>query len=152
MDGHQPEFIIPKVISGKAMKKQVFEKQIEVRFRDIDAMGHVNNAVYFTYFEEGRKAFFHQVLNSSDPLDFPFILAHIDCDFIQPVQLGDDVTLQMWIGTIGSKSFTIQYQLTNGSTVYAKGKSVQVCFDYKENRSIPVSPEFSQMLGAYRCE
>ena len=49
---------------------------IAVRFRDVDSMGHVNNAVYFTYFEEGRKAFVHELFGLKRPTDFQFILAH----------------------------------------------------------------------------
>ncbi|MBU0987706.1 MAG: acyl-CoA thioesterase, partial [Proteobacteria bacterium] len=76
---------------------KIFTIDIEVRFRDLDAMGHVNNAVYFTYFEEGRKNFSHQVFNLSELSEFTFIMAHIRCDFLKPVKLSDRVTLQMWV-------------------------------------------------------
>jgi acyl-CoA thioester hydrolase len=133
-------------------KKVIHE--IEVRFRDIDSMGHVNNAVFLTYFEEGRKIFLRDVLNIVDPKDYPFILAHIDCDFLKPVKLGDSPLLEVWIGEIREKSFAFKYRIVERSeetAVYGKGESVMVLFDYKENKSIPVPKDFLEKILAY-CE
>ncbi|MGE0085752.1 MAG: acyl-CoA thioesterase [Desulfococcaceae bacterium] len=135
-------------------QKQTYKCQINVRFRDLDAMGHVNNAVYFTYFEEGRKNFFRDI-SDSGKVDFPFIMAHIGCDFLKPVKLSDQPVLKMQISSIGSKSFGLRYELVNGSDespVFAKGESVQVCFDYKENRTIPVPGNLKEKLSAFFVE
>ena len=129
-------------------------QEIEVRFRDIDSMGHVNNAVFLTYFEEGRKTFLADVLNIVDPKDYPFILAHIDCDFLKPVKLGDSLLLEVWIGEIREKSFAFKYRIVQRSdetAVYGKGESVMVLFDYKENKSIPIPKDFLEKILAY-CE
>ena len=94
---------------------------IAVRFRDIDAMGHVNNAVYFTYFEEGRKAFLREALGIVNPADYPFIMARTSCDFIKPITLDDPVRLIVYISEIGTKSITFRYELCRGddaSTVF----------------------------------
>jgi len=125
---------------------------INVRFRDIDSMGHVNNAVFFTYFEEGRKVFLHTLFNIIEPKDYNFILAHISCDFVRPVKLGDPIKLQLWIGDIGEKRFNIKYSLVNSSNeslVYAEGQSVQVFFDYKKNRTVPISKYFMEKISDY---
>ena len=130
----------------------IFTIDIEVRFRDLDAMGHVNNAVFFTYFEEGRKNFSKKVFKVSDPSEFTFIMAHISCDYLIPVKLGDRPILQMWVRDIGNKSFGFGYKLVNfldNSIVYATGESVQVCYDYKEDRSIAVPEEMKAKLSAY---
>ena len=129
-------------------------QEIEVRFRDIDSMGHVNNAVFLTYFEEGRKTFLADVLNIVDPKDYPFILAHIDCDFLKPVKLGDSPLLEVWIGEIREKSFAFKYRIVQRSeetVVYGKGESIMVLFDYKENKSIPIQKDFLGKILAY-CE
>ena len=89
--------------------RNVFKIQIHVRFRDIDGMGHVNNAVFFTYFEEGRKAFFQKISTGSDLAIFPFILAHIGCDFLSPIKLDTLLSLEMWVKEIGNKSFGLGY-------------------------------------------
>jgi len=130
----------------------VFSTDIDLRFRDVDAMGHVNNAVYFTYFEYGRLKFFYAESQKEKFPGFAFILAHVSCDFIRPVTLDDSLTLRMWIKEIGDKSFKFHYQLVDASdpaTVFATGESVQVCFDYQKNRSIPLSEDLNAQLSAY---
>jgi acyl-CoA thioester hydrolase len=129
-----------------------FKTEINVRFRDIDGMGHVNNAVFFTYFEEGRKAFFQNISAGSDLSIFPFILAHIGCDFLSPIKLDTRLSLEMWVKEIGTKSFELGYRLVDladALMTYAKGESVQVCFDYGENKSIAVPAELKQKLTEY---
>lgn len=129
-----------------------FKTEINVRFRDIDGMGHVNNAVFFTYFEEGRKAFFQNISKDSGHAIFPFILAHIGCDFLSPVRLNTRLSLEMWVKEVGNKSFELGYclvDLTDASITYAKGESVQVCFDYEKNKSMAVSAELKQKLIEY---
>jgi acyl-CoA thioester hydrolase len=133
-------------------KQKKISTDIVVRFRDIDSMGHVNNAVFLTYFEEGRKAFLSEVLDIVNPADYPFILAHIDCDFMKPVRLGDNLTLFVWIGEIGEKSFAFKYQLADRNTTsvtYGKGESVMVYFDYRTNRTIPIPGDFLEKISPY---
>jgi acyl-CoA thioester hydrolase len=131
---------------------KLFSTNIEVRFRDLDAIGHVNNAVFFTYFEEGRKHFSKKVFEVSDVSDFNFIMAHIQCDFIKPIQFNDHVILQMWVKDIGTKSFSFEYRLVDLSDeamVYATGKSIQVCYDYQRDRSIEVPAKMRERLTLY---
>jgi acyl-CoA thioester hydrolase len=133
-------------------KQKKISTDIVVRFRDIDSMGHVNNAVFLTYFEEGRKVFLSEVLDIVNPADYPFILAHIDCDFLKPVRLGDNLILFVWIREIGEKSFAFKYQLAdrnNISVTYGKGKSVMVYFDYRTNRTIPIPRDFLEKISPY---
>ncbi len=135
-------------------QKQTYTCGISVRFRDLDAMGHVNNAVYFTYFEEGRKNFFRDI-SDAGKVDFPFIMAQIGCDFLKPVTLSDQLFLKMQVSSIGSKSFGLRYELVSSSDeaiVFAKGESVQVCFDYKENRTITVPNNLKEKLAAFLAE
>ncbi len=131
---------------------KIFSTNIEVRFRDLDALGHVNNAVFFTYFEEGRKQFSKKVFGVSDISEFKFIMAHIQCDFIRPIQFNNHVILQMWVRDIGTKSFSFKYRLVDFSDqamVYATGESIQVCYDYEKNRSIEVPQKMREKLTRY---
>ena len=132
--------------------KKTFTIDIDVRFRDIDALGHVNNAVIFTYFEEGRKYFFHRYMEPSASTAFNFILAHISCDYIQPIKLNNLMQLRIWVGNIGNKSFTFEYRLadrSNKEIVFTKGESIQVCFNYDQNKSIVVSKKMRAFLSEY---
>jgi acyl-CoA thioester hydrolase len=128
---------------------------IHIRFKDIDSMGHVNNAVYLTYFEEGRKEFVHSVFGIVNPEEYNFILAHISCDFVKPIRISDAVSLEIWVGTIGRKRFDFIYRLAgkdeNGdeSPVYAKGRSVQVFFDYKKNTALPIPEHIREKILEY---
>jgi len=133
-------------------QNKLFTVDIEVRFRDLDAMGHVNNSVFFTYFEHGRMLFSRQIFKMYEPVEFTFIMAHISCNFLKPVQLSDSVILQMWVKNIGTKSFDYGYKLvdrSNESVVYASGESVQVCYDYKAAKSITVPADMRAKLSEY---
>ncbi len=127
----------------------------DIRFRDLDAMGHVNNATYFTYMEEARKIFFGEILNVTSPEDFPFILASISCNFIKPVQL-EEKTLEvdLWITSIGRKSFTFKhaiYRTQDPEWVFATGESVQVFFDHQNHKSIEIPETFKLKIADYVC-
>jgi acyl-CoA thioester hydrolase len=126
---------------------------VPLRFRDIDAMGHVNNAVFFTLFEEGRKVFLEQVFQTVNPADYPFILARLSCDYLKPVRLGDSISVHVWIGEVGKKSFIFKYNIVDrydGESIYAAGESTMVFFDYKENKTVPISSEVLEKLEEYR--
>lgn len=131
---------------------------INVRFRDIDSMGHVNNAVYITYFEEGRKEFLNSVFGITKPEDYNFILAHISCDFLKPIKIGDNVFLEIWVGEIGNKRFDFRYKLLkkgvndNVSLVCAEGRSVQVFFDYKQNTTLTIPSNIREQLSQFLNE
>ena len=76
----------------------------------------------------------------------------MSCDFIRPVSLDDSLTLRMWVKEIGGKSFKFHYQLVNTSdpgVIFATGESVQVCFDYQKNASIPISEGLNAQLSCY---
>jgi len=127
---------------------------LKVRFRDIDAMGHVNNAVFFTFFEEGRGTFLERVFGIIDPARYPFILARMSCDYRKPVKPGDRIAVHVWIGKVGGKSFVFKYDIVDqkdNEKVYATGESTMVLFDYKENRTVPIHQAFLDKIRDY-CE
>ncbi|MGV8073469.1 MAG: acyl-CoA thioesterase [Syntrophobacteraceae bacterium] len=131
-----------------------FETGIQVRFRDLDMMGHVNNSVYFTYFETIRTAFhFSNVSDTLGPTVSSFILAHVSCDYLKPISLTSQVLVQMWVKKIGKTSFDYGYLIRDQldeSVEYARGESVQVCFDYSLDRVIEVGKELRKILTKYQ--
>ena len=133
-------------------ESNIFSTQIDVRFRDLDAMGHVNNAVFFTYFEEARLAFFTSTSPDQKFPGFDFILAHTSCDYLKPVTIDDRLVLQIRVGKIGSKSFVLDYAVcdrSDESTTYAVGKSVQVCYDYEKEQTMAVPADLNKLLRQY---
>lgn len=110
---------------------------VEVRFNDIDGMGHVNNALYLTYLEHCRMRFFTEVAGSKSERDFPFILAHAALDYKSPIRMNAQPQVKMWTSRIGGKSWDFDYEIKDrkNAVVYATGKTVQVAYDYKLEKS-----------------
>ena len=136
----------------KAEGHQKFFVDIPVRFKDVDSLGHVNNAVFFTYFEEGRKAFFYHLFDILEPSRYEFILASVNCEYRKPVKLNDVIRLHLWVGKTGKKSFTLNYRVVNRerpSVVFATGESVQVWYDYREERTVPLPAEFLAGISGF---
>jgi acyl-CoA thioester hydrolase len=115
-----------------------FQHRLQARFRDCDLFGHVNNAVYFTYMEEARWAYWRELSGDAQGR-VPLILARTECDFIRPVLPGE--RLDIWLGTtrIGRTSFSIDCEILDerGDAV-AKGKAVLVTYDYATAKPVPV--------------
>ena len=121
--------------------KEIFETTVEIRFADIDAMGHVNNAVYFSYFEQARMAYFKErVARIWDWNEDGVIVARNEIDYVFPVFLNDRMSIRLWVEHVGSKSFTVCYRVVVGERLCATGKSVLVCFNHK-NKATQVLPE-----------
>ena len=121
--------------------KDIFETTVEIRFADIDAMGHVNNAVYFSYFEQARMAYFKErVARIWDWNEDGVIVARNEIDYIYPVFLNDRMNSRLWVEHVGSKSFSVCYRVVVGERLCASGKSVLVCFNHK-NKATQVLPE-----------
>jgi len=126
-----------------------FTTPIEVRFRDLDAMGHVNNAVFVTYLEMGRVAFFRDVFQVTDASGFDFILARVEIDFRKPILLRDPCCIGMRVSHVGRSSFTFEYRLEAAGELAATAKSVQVSFDYATKSSKSLSDAFRARLAPY---
>ena len=116
--------------------------KIEVRFRDCDEFGHVNNAVYFTYLEETRHAYLRHLASqgvSSNAVDeklpHGFVLVRTECDFLSEALPGDWLEIQLRVSKIGRSSFGYEYEIrnTSKSQLVARAKSVHVAYD--RNRS-----------------
>ena len=113
--------------------------QIQIRFADIDSMGHVNNAVYLSYFEFTRVYYFNEILGKNwDWESKGIILAHTELSFIKPIELNDEAFIEMEIGNIGTKSFTFHYIIRVDGEPTTKGSSTLVAFNTKLQESIAI--------------
>jgi acyl-CoA thioester hydrolase len=131
---------------GDGQREYRYEIPIEVRFRDLDAMQHVNNAVYVTYFEHGRAAFFRDHFGVKAVSDIDFIVARVEVDYRRPILLTDEVRLQLRVGDVGRTSFAVEYRLLASGEVAAEGRSVQVFYDYEKKAKKPVPPGFAERV------
>jgi len=128
----------------------VFSHQLDVRFRDCDAMGHVNNAVYLTYMEQARfkhwRALWHY---AEDRFPDPgIILARVECDFRSPARLGERLEVRLGVAGIGRTSFRYEYEIVSAQDwrLIAEGKTVQVVYDYARETPLPVPDLWRELL------
>lgn len=131
--------------------------RIQLRFKDLDSMGHVNNANHLTYFELARVSYFHEVVK--EEIDWHrqgIILARMEIDYKSPVLLDDEVWVHVRVSGFGRTSFSMEYVIllhrAEGPVVAAVGKSVQVCFDYSRQISIEVPPLWKSRAEAYELQ
>ena len=110
-----------------------------VRFRDCDAMGHVNNAVYSTYLEEARIGVLGDLIG--------FILARVEIDFRAELRNGEDVEVRTRCSRIGTKSFDLDHVISADGRVVAEARSVLVSYDYALGTSIEVPAELRRRLA-----
>jgi acyl-CoA thioester hydrolase len=121
-----------------------FEVIIEVAFRDIDAFGHVNNAVFFSYMEYARVKFAIELfegteLATASLLDIPLILVEATCTYHSPALLGEKLNLGIGLSRFGNKSFDLIYRFKGeDGRLIATGKTVQVMYDYSLGRSFQI--------------
>jgi acyl-CoA thioester hydrolase len=124
---------------------------IEVPFRDLDAMGHVNNAVYFSYMETVRIKFLIDLLAVMSVHDLPVIMAEATCTFKSPAFLGEQLTVGGGVSRFGSKSFDMTYRIDAGDgRLIALGKSVQVMYDYATAKTLMVPDDFKAKVRAFQ--
>jgi len=116
---------------------------IQIRFKDIDRLGHVNNANHVTYFELARVDYFNALAGENIKIDWDnegVILAKIEMEYKQPILLDDKVFAYTWVSKIGTRSFDMScslVRLINGVEVEAaKGLAIIVCFNYRTNQSM----------------
>ena len=119
-----------------------------VRFRDLDAKGHVNNAVYLTYMESARVAFVAHAGAVSGLDELSFIVARIEIDFRAPVELGQEVEVGVRPARFGMKSFELEYELRAGGRLVAEAKSVCVGYDYESGETVPIPEAWREQLAA----
>ena len=126
----------------------VFTHRIEVRFRDCDSLGHVNNAVYFTYFEQARVVMGER-LGFRCALDrLGLILVHAACDYKAQVVFGDELEVAVGIAALGRTSSTCEFEIrkVDDGTLVSTGQSVQAVFDYEAERTTPMPLSFRAAL------
>lgn len=127
--------------------ERVFRYPIEVRFRDLDAMGHVNNAVTVTYLEVARTRFWlSQFSDLATHVDFPFVVARVAVNYRRPIRLQDTVEVELWVSYVGRSSFTLAYRVWASGQLAADGETVQVHYDYRQAQAQTLGPELRERL------
>jgi len=110
------------------MDESAYTTDVELRYRDLDTMGHVNNAVYVTYMEEARFSYLTEGLGVP-PMELNMVVANLTVDFRRPVQFADEVEVAVSVTDVGDSSFTMAYEVRDDEGVAVEGETVQVALE-----------------------
>lgn len=129
--------------------KPAFTHRLDVRFRDCDALGHVNNAVYLTYLEQARLHFWRAsgLAGGAGEQAPGVILARVEIDYRRPATFGETLEIRIGVAAIGRTSFTYEYEVVDaGERLVASARTVLVRYDYDIGRPVPLTDEMKQIL------
>jgi len=118
-----------------------FSTPIEVRFADLDALGHVNNATFITYLEQARWYWWEGFLEGRPFLDEGFLIARVEMDYRKSIVMEDPIRVEIRCTQVGNTSFTLGCKVVRSTdgVVMAEGQTVQVMMDFKTGRPRPLS-------------
>ena len=133
-----------------------YEISLEVAFRDIDAMGFVNNAVFFAYFETVRIKYLGEVMRSgllgTELLDLPLILVDASCTYKSPALLTEILHIGTGVSRFGTKSFDMLYRVQGeDGRLIAYGKTVQVMYDYITRSAFSIPDGVRQFVARFQA-
>lgn len=124
---------------------------IQLRFNDVDQFGHVNNTVYFSYYDLGKTEYFSRVCPHVDWTQVGIVVVHIEADFLAQIYGTDTIAVQTAITEIGTKSFHLLQRVvdTRSGEVKCVCRSVMVTFDLQKHESIPLTEEWIDAICAF---
>ena len=131
-----------------------YKSPLQMRWNDMDALGHVNNAIFVTYFETGRGHYMLEACPGWDWHKHMFLIGNVNVNFHKELLMSAEKA-EVWVRTskIGNKSFTIDYAVVsqkNGETIlHASGQTTQIMFDTKTRKTIAVADWVRKGLTAY---
>ncbi len=123
------------------------KKEVQIRFGDIDRLGHVNNAVYAQFFDIGRVEFLQHYMPGLRFDGRTLVLVHLETDFIRPVFEHDRIAVETFLERIGGKSVTMMQEIRDEAGVLrARCRSVLSTLDMAQGGSFPMPEDWRAML------
>ncbi len=124
-----------------------FTTPIEVRFADLDAYGHVNNAVFFTFLESARIKFFQQHFGEFLDHRLMFLVVRAECDYRLPIELNNPVQVTVAVDRVRHSSFDFSYRVHDGADrLFAEAKTVMVCYDPHGKRPVAIPAAIKRLF------
>jgi acyl-CoA thioester hydrolase len=126
--------------------------KVHVRWDDLDAFGHINNAAYLVFVQEARADFtwFTREKAGKKPLLADMVVARAEVDYIEPIYDGGmEIECQIWITRIGNASFEMEYEIIHKGVIRARVKTTQVAVSMQTKRSRPLNDEEREFLSEY---
>lgn len=125
-----------------------YSVEISTRFRDIDAMQHVNNAVYATYIEQARVRYVEDIVDE-EFMSLGAVIASLEIEFRKPIEFGEYVTVAVRTGKIGRSSIPQEYEIRVDGTVAATASTVMVPYDPETGESQPVPDSWREAFDVH---
>ena len=129
-----------------------YHNQQFVRWDDIDALGHVNNAKYLTYAQEARFhwSFYQFYERNETPYFIDMVVARAEVDFVAPIYEGGlFVDVHIWVESVGTSSFVLNYEISSNGVLHARIKTVQVAISLQTKKSRPLADTEREFLKEY---
>ena len=128
-----------------------FSYDVAVRWSDMDAYGHVNNARFLTLYEEARVAMFFVAARAQGLTSFEagIVISRHEVDYLRPVDYGDPVRIEMWISEQRAASFTVAYELFDDGVLASRAKSVCVPYNLANGHPRRLSEAEREFLRPY---
>ena len=123
-----------------------FSCPIQVRWRDLDAFGHVNNATFASYLEMARTEVWRRRFGGREAMEIPFFVKKLEIDYRRPVGLYDKVTVWLRVGEIRGASFTFEFAVEANGEVAADALTKLACVDNRTGRPVRMDPGFRATL------
>ena len=142
------------IINDMEEEKFKYKVKQKVRFSDLDAMQHVNNATYLSYLEEGRIGYFNHILNlPKNYLDFGAVVARIEINYLQPLIIGDEIEILTRVSKLGNKSSDVENMIIvereGNKIVAAEAVTKLVSYDFKKFISVPIPEEIKNKIKEF---
>lgn len=128
------------------------KSQLQIRWADLDAFRHVNNAAYLVYMQEARADFtwYSRKIKGEQPMLHDMVVARAEVDFIAPIHDVDiPLDVEIYVEKIGNSSFVMVYEMSQAGTLRAKGKTVQVGVDLETEKARPLRDYEREYLEKY---
>ncbi len=127
-----------------------FRHPVEVRFRDLDPMGHAHHSLPLIYFEEARAAYWRDVAGQGGLAGIDYVMGEVRVRYHARIHFPQRLTVLARVPRLGGRSWDMQYQLrTAAGELLASGESTQVMYDYEAGASTPIPDAIRERITRY---
>lgn len=155
MEEFEIEFVFFAFLFHTDFMSAIFKSKvpIQVRFNDVDIMGHVSNTVYLNYYDAGKMDYFDQVIPGVDFRGLAVVGASTKVDYLLPIFMRNKIFVETRIAVLGTKSITMEHLLVNhDDVVLSTCSTVLVCFDVKSQTSQAVPDDWRRRIIEFEGE
>lgn len=125
--------------------------QAQLRFNDIDILGHLNNTVYFSLYDLGKAKYMEEAgLREPGPAAPTSVIADVHCSYFKPVHYGDEIYIETSCCEVGDKHFTLDQEMVDGDgEVRSKCRTVMVYIDPATGKAAPLPEDYRKKINEF---